>query len=557
MSVGGSSELKWLVLIRRATMYFHTLRHVKISQLVWRLLLYVRPKRIDLSISPPVRQKRRQWVAPCARQASMTAPDTFRFLNVEHRIVNAADWIANDIDKLWLYNVHYFDDLCACDALVRRPWHQSLIDRWIAENPPGCGDGWEPYPLSLRIVNWIKFALSGGVLSNKARHSLAVQVRYLGSQLEYHLLGNHLLANAKALVFAGAWFDGPEAERWLNCGLAIFRSELPEQVLADGGHFERSPMYHSIIIEDLLDLYNLIHTYELEARQPALPLTAMRTWLRALCHPDGGIAFFNDAAFGIAPDIAEIEAYATRLRLPELPATAAGLTQLRESGYLRLEAGQALALLDVAPVGPDYLPGHAHADTLSFELSLFGSRVLVNSGTSCYKVGVQRQLERGTAAHNTLVIDGTDSSEVWASFRVARRARPLLEAVGASDHGIRVAASHDGYRRLQGRNVHRRTWCLDENMLEIRDEISGVFSQAQAYFHLHPAVTLLTIEEARYARLQLPDLTEVTLRVDGGVLYADTGKWHCEFGISQPTKRLVASLEGAYLTTNIEWSNSG
>ena len=81
-----------------------------------------------------------------------------------------------------------------------------------------------------------------------------------------------------------------------------------------------------------------------------------------------------------------------------------------------------MALLDVAPVGPDYLPGHAHADTLSFELSLFGQRVLVNSGTSQYEAGPERSRQRGTAAHNTVIVDGHDSSEVWAGFRVARRA---------------------------------------------------------------------------------------------------------------------------------------
>ena len=85
-----------------------------------------------------------------------------------------------------------------------------------------------------------------------------------------------------------------------------------------------------------------------------------------------------------------------------------------------------LLVCDVAPIGPDHLPAHAHADTLSFELSFKGRRVFVNSGTSEYGLSAERQRQRGTAAHNTLVLDEENSSEVWAGFRVARRARARL-----------------------------------------------------------------------------------------------------------------------------------
>src|SRR5262249_6854070 len=147
------------------------------------------------------------------------------------------------------------------DAGSRADWHRDLIKRWIAENPPGAGNGWEPYPISLRVVNWIAWSLAGGKLDEVACDSLATQVRVLGASLEYHLLGNHLLANAKALVFAGCYFTGPEAEAWLTAGLSLLQRELAEQILADGGHFERSPMYHAIILEDVLDLVQLARIF--------------------------------------------------------------------------------------------------------------------------------------------------------------------------------------------------------------------------------------------------------------------------------------------------------
>src|SRR5262249_39544867 len=149
--------------------------------------------------------------------------------------------------------------------------------RWIEENRVGQGNGWEPYPLSLRIVNWIKWALAGNELGVVAVQSLAVQTHYLVRRLEWHLLGNHLFANAKALIFAGVFFRGSEADSWRSKGLNILARQLPEQLLADGGHFELSPLYHSRIQEDLLDLVNLARTYP-----NVLSGQAVETWIEAI-----------------------------------------------------------------------------------------------------------------------------------------------------------------------------------------------------------------------------------------------------------------------------------
>ncbi len=191
----------------------------------------------------------------------MLTSNRFRFLNEEHDLLSQSDWNHPVRAKLWLYNLHYFDDLNAAGACERLNWHRSLIMRWIVENPPGTGNGWEPYPLSLRIVNWIKWVLAGNALPQAALESLAIQSRFLAKRIEFHLLGNHLLANAKALVFAGFFFEGKEADAWGVKGLRILNRELPEQILKDGGHYERTPMYHSIILEDLLDLVNLFGCY--------------------------------------------------------------------------------------------------------------------------------------------------------------------------------------------------------------------------------------------------------------------------------------------------------
>src|SRR5262249_2959052 len=153
------------------------------------------------------------------------------------------------------------DDLNALDATERVGPHRALLARWIDENPPARGNGWEPYPTSLRIVNWIKWVLSGNNPGTAIHQSLALQVRWLRRRLEWHLLGNHLIANAKALIFGGLYCDGAEADAWLDKGLAILAREAHEQVLPDGGHFELSPMYHAIVLEDFLDLINAAQTW--------------------------------------------------------------------------------------------------------------------------------------------------------------------------------------------------------------------------------------------------------------------------------------------------------
>jgi uncharacterized heparinase superfamily protein len=401
---------------------------------------------------------------------------------------------------LWAYNLHYFDDLNARGASDRRAWHVEAIRSWIEGNPPLAAPAWEPYPTSLRIPNWIKWALGGGPLERSMIESLALQARALDARLEYHLLGNHLLANAKALVFAGVFFEGGEAEGWLAKGVRLLERELDEQVLADGGHFERSPMYHALVLEDMADLVNLASafpeaspaTVKPAARHWAKVLHRMRPWLLAMTHPDGEISFFNDSAIGIAPSPADIERYAAALTesspAPRAMGGAVRMLQLPQSGYIRAETSDAVMLLDVAPIGPDYLPGHAHADTLSFELSLGGERAIVNGGTSVYEPGTVRLAERGTAAHSTVVIDGEDSSEVWASFRVARRAHPIDLSIEHGEERLQVACSHDGYRRLRGRPIHRRTWTLASGTLRIEDRIVGRCRSAVAYYHLHPEV---------------------------------------------------------------------
>lgn len=536
--------------------WWRTLRHLRLSQTLGRIRYRVIRPVPDLRPAPPLRPANGKWVMPAQRAGSIKPDGAFYFLNESHH-VNNIGWDNENISKLWRYNLHYFDDLNAHDAKSREMLHQDLLARWVSENPPGQGSGWEPYPTSLRIVNVIKWVLAGGNISPAQVHSLAVQTRWLADRLEWHLLGNHLFSNAKALLTAGLFFDGPEADRWRQTALGILDAELPEQILQDGGQFERSPMYHALAFEDVLDLLNLVECYG--APSPAeMSLQAavfdvaprMLRWLRCMTFPDGGVTHFNDSVDGIAPPLAELERYASVLGITAEYPTLSPVVYLAESGYVRLSRRLATLWIDLAPVGPDYLPGHAHADTLSFELALSGQAILVNRGTSCYDVTPRRIAERGTGSHNTVQLGDLDSSEVWSGFRVGRRAMPHI--VEISDRTI--AASHDGYRYLPGNPIHRREWQIEEGFLDIHDHITPKRADGRARFHFAPGIEVTPRgsnewEFARGGRL----VGLVTVR--HAHAYLEQSSHASAFGIVEPAISLCCDLLDGSCSTRWSWIN--
>jgi uncharacterized heparinase superfamily protein len=502
------------------------------------MLRFIYKPSVDDRLPPKIRKLEKScWVKPVFAPRSFLVEENFFFLN-KNRSLKDVGWDGPQCEKLWRYNQHYFNDLNSRGSHKRLVQQIRLLDQWIESNPPGLGVGWDPYPTSVRIVNWIKWSLTSNQLEYRHLFSLAVQVRWLTKNIEWHLLGNHLFANAKALVFAGLYFGGLEADRWLSIGVKILKSEINEQILSDGGHFELSPMYHSIILEDVLDIINLIRDVKSNTPcelLPTLEATAnnMFMWLQFMCHPDGQISFFNDAAFNTAKSPDELKKYAKRLNLTigSTPAVEGlHLKHLNASGYLILREPEATLLVDAAAVGASYLPGHGHADTLSFEMSIFGSRIFVNSGTSEYKAGATRDRERSTAAHNTVEVNGLNSSEVWAQFRVARRARTFDLSIEQNQKEINVKCSHDGYTQQIGNIIHTRNWSFSRGNLIINDKLGGYFKLASANFILHPSINIKPIDDNRWQLSKIGLEKSIELRVLKGAGKIACATFAPEFG---------------------------
>lgn len=541
--------------------YLHTIRYLKLKQIFARIWFFLIRPTINKNIKFKLRILKNDFYLPIQKQPSILNEDTFHYLN-QTKSLSEISWNghSNTISKLWRYNQHYFDDLNAIGSSKRQIWHVNLLKRWIKENAIGEGVGWEPYPVSLRIVNWIKWCLLNNILTDNFIKSLALQAKWLTKRIEWHILGNHLFTNGKALIFAGLFFSDKNSEIWLKKGLKIVGDELKEQILDDGGNFERSPMYHAIFLEDILDLVNISKTFPniipiKKVNEWIEVSKKMLLWLDIMSHPDGEISYFNDAAIGIAPNLKKLIDYAKRLGIIYKSQRFDKVNNLSNSGYIRLSNNDLAAFLDVAPIGPDYLPGHAHADTLSFEISLFGERLIVNSGTSEYGNSSIRQHERSTKAHNTTVINNQNSSEVWSGFRVARRAYPFDLKIKELESHISVSCAHDGYKRLYGKPVHKRNWKLFDSSLIIQDTVEGPYDNADAYFHFHPSITIIKNQNS-ILNLEMSNERQVKLEIKTGEPDIEESYYSNEFGKRQKTQCLKVSLDqNEGLCVKISWNN--
>lgn len=441
-----------------------TVAHLRLEQVVFQLLRRAHKPRLKAMRLSDGDGGRRMAVNPAPRWRCCDG-ETFEFLNVGD---DFRGWNNTSHGMLWAYNQNYMDWLNqpGMTAAEGAGW----IDRFIA-GMAGNRVGLDPYPVALRGINWVKFFSRHPEAATRERlDALYSQYRLLERSLERHLLGNHLLEDAYSL-YIGASCLGDR--RMLGRAERLLRRQLREQTLADGAHYEQSPMYHCILLDRLLDCIN-IGGGDYVARELKPVAERMLGHLQTIVYADGTIPLLNDSAEGIAPTPAEIFAYASRLGL-RWHAVALGAC-----GYRKMADSHSESIVDVGNITATYQPGHTHADTFSFELRLGGRPFIVDTGISTYDKTPRRQLERSTAAHNTVTVGRRSSSEVWGGFRVGHRARVGL----LRDEPMAVEAEHDGFGKQR---KHRRRFELRDGEFVITDHILTPV-EAQAYLHFAPGV---------------------------------------------------------------------
>ena len=458
------------------TLLLHTVIYLKLQQLFFQLFYRLfKPSFKELD---NYRMESVVDFSGTIQKIDCNKKNVFSFLNISDTFTS---WSETKYGMLWAYNLNYMDWLMQKDMSFEEG--AKWIDKFI-EELPGNKVGLDPYPIALRGINWIKFMVlywNEMPVDTKKRwdNSLYSQYVLLEKKLEYHLLGNHLLEDAYSLYIASIYFSD---KRFYKKASKLLLHELNEQILDDGAHYEQSPMYHCILLDRLLDCYNLSTQNIRFNKQDELNLFLREKAVRMLGHlesiiyQDKTIPLLNDSANRIAPIPIQLFEYGKRLGLEwkSVP--------LGECGYRKFLNSYLEAIVDVGDIKASYQPGHSHADTFNYELRVKGKPFIVDTGISTYNKTERRQYERSTSAHNTVSIEGKDSSEVWGGFRMGKRAKVRVW----KDSVDMVKASHDGFGRA---NSHTRTFELKANVFEITDSVSSD-KNAISYIHLTPEVRI-------------------------------------------------------------------
>lgn len=422
-----------------------------------------------------------------------------------------AKWNFPDKTHLWNFNLHYFEYGIALAAKYKETkderYYQKLVSLY-SDWHKACfknkgGDAWHPYTISLRLKNLL---IIGGIVQNKDWFGFVVddvykQYRFLINNQEKHLLGNHYFENLVTIYLCSIFFK----EEWIRQEFEHkLMEEIKEQILPDGMHYERSFMYHNLILEDLIRIWlvsegdfkvfllayikrmtDCVYTFEKEGRLPA----------------------FNDAAANVAKrkgqlihTIEELAGYAPQKR------------QLEDAGYYKLENESFSLIMDVGEFAPTYISGHGQCDALSIELYYKEFPILVNSGTYQYQTD-KRAYFRGTASHNTLKVVGVEQSECWGEHRTARRIKNIYAEW--NDHKI-VGCIKD----YQGNKLKRQ--------IELKEKIvimDKCLTPHINYWHIHPSNSIKQIS-GREIEILIPSGEILSMKVDKE--FQDIDGWYSE-----------------------------
>ena len=544
--------------------YWRTLRHLRAGQIAWRLrrraAAALNLDRVP-AVTPPgafnpvamaslrAHTKRFAALAPVPEGlVEQLRHDDLTFLNVTRQRPSPIVWDDTGVPRLWLYHLHGFTHTRTLALANAASPDKADGERflawahdWIEHNPGTGGLAWDPFVVACRLVHWAMACAVFGNADGQIRRSVAAQTAYLQRHIEYDILANHLVKNASALVAAGRLLGSGHAigRSALRAGLGLLEHELAEQILPDGGHYEGSVMYHAQVLEDCL-------TAGATLDEPPAWLTdavaRMAGFLARVLHDDGDIPLFADAALNAAAPPRALLAMAATPANP-----AGGAYALESSGIYVMQARKARMLVKAGSPAPAYQMGHSHCDVASYELTLGGARVVVDSGVRGYEGDPWRAYCRSTRAHNTVSIDGREQLECWSTFRVGRRCRAETVEWTASD-APRLRLGHDAFAPYR----HERLFSVhDGRFWVIADTVTGPGQcKAESFIHFHPDVELRQEDGLWTARTPAGAVWIRPFGVDAvnrvqGVEQPRQG-WYCpEFGRAIPAPCLILTRQAA------------
>lgn len=466
----------FFLMIKKISLLIRTVKYLKIRQIIFQIYYRLKPikalayyEKKNINFSPV------KFTNHYNTTSAYNGNNIFIFLNQQKQFGDKINWNFKGYGKLWSYNLQY------CNFLHQNDISKDVKQNWLIDIGVWLENKnllLEPYPVALRTMNTIRYINTSQVKNDKINRDLYAQLNYLSQHFEYHLLGNHLLENAFALLMGGCAFN---ESRWIEKSKSVLYAELEEQILSDGGHYELSPMYHQIIlfrILELIDWFSKIKNPDLKFLDYLqTKADIMLNWLKAVSFKNGDIPFLNDSAPDVVFTSEQLFAFAEKLNLSKPKEI-----RLNKSGYRKFGNACYEFIVDAGVIEASYQPGHTHADIFSFALYYKNDPIIVEVGTSTYEKGERRNYERGTNAHNTVEIENANQFEVWDSFKVGARATVEITNETSSS----ISAFHNGYKKLYNA-IHERSFDFQPESITVLDTIKSEKKvNARSYIHFHP-----------------------------------------------------------------------
>ncbi|MBS28062.1 MAG: hypothetical protein CL566_03940 [Alphaproteobacteria bacterium] len=511
----------------------------------------------DLAIVPPD-----AWPGNAERGAAISAGELSFLGETVHGGKHA--WRPVGMSEAWLAELHGFDwvrDLRAVGGDAARRKARDLVGDWIEHQSRWQEIAWRPDVLATRLYAWIgqhDFFCASADDEYRRRYlgTLARQTKHLARVLPGGVEGAGLIRAAKGLTVAGLALPGHDASS--RQGLRILERAAELQILPDGGHISRNPETQATVLRDLVDVRSAL----LAAGEdiPAFLLGAIdraAPFLRMLRHNDGRLALFNGSGEG--------EDWLIDMLLAQADARGRPPSSAPHTGFERIVANRTVILMDTGTPPQAGLDTHAHAGTLSLEVSIGKERLITNCGARPGNRDPWASVQRASAAHSTMIVDDTNSSEILSDGTFGRRPDAVI-CDRSEDYGnVWISANHDGYVPNLGLEHDRRVYMsVDGDDIRGEDVLTraGVSGNARAArgfalrFHLHPSVQASLVQNGSAVLLRLPSGAGWRLIADGGTVSLAESVYLGEPADVRRSEQIVVSgaLESGSSAARVKWA---
>lgn len=549
----------------------HTLKHLKYEQTYGRVHYKLKRRFTSRSFDKKILEGIRKYLGTALSTGLGVINLTFN--NVPRRaLLGKILWNRMDYgyferpEKLWIYKLNYFDWL-SDENLTRQEGEYAILD-WMQKNPYSKLESWEPYPLSKRLISWVKWLKKHKdntfvMVVEYINHGILVQMERLYVDLEHHNQGNHLMKNLEALLVSADYLlgSGFKAPKFLRRTVGELINQINLQILPDGGHFERSPMYHLEMMEALESALEALKRLSTRTSIPHFiilqirftismcekAVARMKIWLDCLTHPDGNMTMFGDStALPGGSYEAAIKNLNQDVNNPNVYSK-----YFEHSRFFIYRSREVYFALTAAPPSPDFQPGHSHCDALSFELSYWKTKIITDTGCGSYQDREIRDHCRSTYSHNVPMVQGHEQSDFYDLFRYGKRCQIsqsrykafesliLFTLIDQYDQTIfKDLAWGTGFIEVSERLVTRRVTGPFISVLHITQEASRAMKQ------MPNNIIRFDFELGYYLEIQCKN----DYRIVPHTYYTDFGK------SAQGQKIILSNKEGSNIKYVIRWT---